>query len=180
VKVGIKGYRVGGFYGQYHITLDEKGRLSLPSKLRNVLGANGKPLLSGAPVLCSGLDGCLCLYPEGEWQSMQERLSTLSFTRKDFRYFSRRLYETAATVSPDRSGRILIPAHLIKSAGLDKDLLVTGVNRWIEIWNPQRHADYLEQFGFQAFIFNGKELETFNEGYVKQVFDILFRKKTRV
>ncbi len=147
MNVGSKGKLVSGFFGQYHTTLDEKGRFALPSKLRNVMGANGKPLLSGSPVLTAGLDGCLCLYPEDEWQRMEDRLSTLPFTRKDFRYFSRRLYEAAAMVAPDRSGRILIPSHLIQAVGLEKDLLVTGVNRWIEIWNPQRHSDYLEQFG---------------------------------
>ena len=137
---------MSGFYGQYHTSLDEKGRFSLPAKLRNVVDSDGKLLLGSTPILTAGLDGCLCLYPEQEWQNLQNRLSELSFTRKDFRFFSRRLYEAAAAVSPDRNGRILVPSHLIKAADLEKDLLVTGVNRWIEIWNPRRHNDYMEQF----------------------------------
>lgn len=135
-----------GFYGLYHTTMDDKGRFALPAKLRSINGADEKPLLEGDLVLTKGLEGCLTLYPEAEWADIQGRLSTLTFTKKDFRYFGRRFYSSASIVSPDRNGRILIPAHLIKEAALAKDLMVIGVNRWIEIWNPDRYQYYLEQF----------------------------------
>ena len=135
-----------GFYGQYQTTLDEKGRFSLPAKLRSVKDSSGKPLLDGEVILTKGLEGCLSLYPEGEWTEIQNRLSSLNFTQKDFRYFGRRFYSAAGLVTPDKSGRILIPSHLIGEAGLKKDLLVIGVNRSIEIWNPERFQYYLEQF----------------------------------
>lgn len=77
---------------------------------------------------------------------MQGRLSSLNFTQKDYRFFSRRFYSLAGVVKPDRSGRILVPSQLVKEAGLVKDLTVIGVNRWIEIWNPERYRYYLEQF----------------------------------
>lgn len=140
------GGAVSGFLGQYHTTMDEKGRFALPAKLRNVLGPGKKPLLDGKPVLTKGLEGCLALYPESEWTEMQNRLSTIPFTRKDFRSFSRRFYSSACIVSPDRNGRILIPSHLITEANLKKELLVIGVNRWIEIWNPERFEYYQKQF----------------------------------
>ena len=135
-----------GFYGQYQTTLDEKGRFSLPAKLRSVKDPSGKPLLEGEAILTKGLEGCLSLYPESEWSEVQTRLSSLNFTQKDFRYFSRRFYSAAGLVTPDKSGRILIPSHLLGEAGLKKDLLVIGVNRSIEIWNPERFQYYLEQF----------------------------------
>ncbi len=135
-----------GFYGQYQTTLDEKGRFSLPAKLRSVKDSSGKPLLEGEAILTKGLEGCLSLYPESEWSEVQSRLSSLNFTQKDFRYFSRRFYSAAGLVTPDKSGRILIPSHLLGEAGLKKDLLVIGVNRSIEIWNPERFQYYLEQF----------------------------------
>ncbi len=138
---------VSGFYGQFHTTLDDKGRLGLPAKLRNVVSPDtGRPLLEGDLVITKGLEGCLSLYPETEWASIERRLADLSFTQKDFRYFSRRLYSSAGTVSPDRNGRILIPSHLIAEAALKKELLVIGVGRWIEIWNPDRYSYYLDQF----------------------------------
>lgn len=137
---------MGGFYGQYLTTMDVKGRFALPAKLRNTIGTGKKPLLEGELVLTKGLEGCLSLYPKAEWTNIQNRLSSLNFTKKDFRFFSRRFYSSASVVSPDRNGRILIPSHLIKEADFKKEILVIGVNRWIEIWNPERYNYYLEQF----------------------------------
>lgn len=135
-----------GFVGQYSTTMDEKGRFALPARLRNLKDSSQKAALSGNLILTKGLEGCLSLYPEGEWAEVQKRLSALSFTQKDYRFFSRRFYSSACAVTPDRSGRILIPSHLIEEAALSKDLLVIGVDRWVEVWNPERYRYYLEQF----------------------------------
>ena len=137
---------MSGFYGQYQTTMDDKGRFALPAKLRSVSGTNKKPLLDGNLIITKGLEGCLTLYPESEWSEIQNRLSSLNFTKRDYRYFGRRFYSSAAIVSPDRNGRILVPSHLIKEASLIKELLVIGVNRWVEIWNPERYQYYLEQY----------------------------------
>ena len=141
------GEALSGFYGQYQTTLDAKGRIALPAKLRSVKRhPSKKTLLEGNLILTKGLEGCLSLYPEVEWADMQGRLSSLNFTQKDFRFFSRRFYSSASTVSLDRSGRILIPSHLQKEADLQHGLLVIGVNNWVEIWNPDRYRYYLEQY----------------------------------
>ena len=137
---------MGGFYGQYQTTMDDKGRFALPAKLRNITDSSNKPLLEGELILTKGLEGCLSLYPESEWAEVQKRLSSLNFTKKDFRFFSRRFYSSAAIVTPDRNGRILIPAHLVKEASLVKELQVIGVDRYLEIWNPDRYQYYLEQY----------------------------------
>jgi MraZ protein len=137
---------VSGFYGRYNTSMDSKGRMALPAKLRAVKDSSKKSLLSGALIITKGLEGCLSLYDSAEWDEIQNRFSGLNFTRKDFRYFSRRFYSSAASLSTDKANRILIPGHLIKEAGLKKELLVIGVNRWIEIWNPERYQYYLEQF----------------------------------
>jgi MraZ protein len=134
-----------GFYGQYNTTLDDKGRFALPAKLRSVRGLSDDLLLDGNIILTKGLEGCLSLYPETEWDEMQRRLASLSFTQKDYRFFSRLFYSAAAVVIPDKNGRILIPSHLIHEAALKRDLLVLGVNRWVEIWNPERYRYFLEQ-----------------------------------
>lgn len=125
--------------------MDEKGRFALPAKLRAVVGPSQKNLLEGDLILTKGLEGCLSIYPENEWEEIQRRLSSLSFTQKDFRFFSRRFYSAAAVVTPDKNGRILIPSHLIKDARLKKDLLIIGLNRWIEIWNPDLFEYIMEQ-----------------------------------
>lgn len=135
-----------GFYGQYQTTLDGKGRFALPAKLRSVRGPADEPLLDGDLVLTKGLEGCLSLYPEVEWDEIQQRLSALNFTQRDFRFFGRRFYSAATVVTPDKTGRILIPSHLMQEAGLRRDLLIIGVNRSVEIWNPDKFQSYLEQF----------------------------------
>ena len=135
-----------GFYGQFQTTLDDKGRFALPVRLRSVKGLDQEPLLDGNLVLTKGMEGCLSLYPESEWAEIQNRLASLSFTQKNYRYFIRRFYSAASMVTPDKNGRILIPSHLVQEAGLKRDLQVIGVNRWVEIWNPQRYQYYLEQF----------------------------------
>ena len=101
-----------GFYGQYQTSIDDKGRLSLPAKLRSIKDSDGKLRLSSDLILTKGLEGCLSLYPESEWEVVQKRLSSLNFTQKDFRFFSRRFYSAAAVVTPDKTGRILIPSNL--------------------------------------------------------------------
>ncbi|MEW6051263.1 MAG: division/cell wall cluster transcriptional repressor MraZ [Candidatus Zixiibacteriota bacterium] len=135
-----------GFYGQYPTTLDNKGRFALPAKLRAVRGLSEEPLLEGDLVLTKGLEGCLSLYPQIEWDEIQQRLSTLNFTQRDFRFFGRRFYSAATVVSPDKTGRILIPSHLIEEADLKRELLIIGVNRSVEIWNPGKWLGYLEQY----------------------------------
>ena len=140
------GSGVTGFFGRYSITIDSKGRCILPAKLRAVTDDAGKPMLSGDIILTKGLEGCLAVYPEAEWNAIQERMATLEFTDKAFRSFSRRFYSFAAPVNADKNGRVLIPSHLITEADLSKELVVLGVNRWIEIWNPQLLKYYLERY----------------------------------
>ena len=155
-----------GFYGQYVTTLDSKGRCILPAKLRAVTDESSNSLLDGEIVLTKGLEGCLAIYPQSEWEGIQSKLSTLSFTDKPFRSFSRRFYSSANPVVPDKNGRILIPAPLLAGANLDKELIVIGVNRWIEIWDPQLFKYYLEQnagsyeeVAAQLFSGDGREAE---------------------
>jgi MraZ protein len=135
-----------GFFGRYTTTIDEKGRCILPAKLRAVTDDAEKPILAGEIFLTKGLEGCLAVYPQKEWDAIQQRMSTLEFTDRSYRSFSRRFYSFAAPVVADKNGRILIPAHLIAEADLDKELVVLGVNRWIEIWNPQLLKYYMEKF----------------------------------
>jgi len=135
-----------GFFGRYNTTLDEKGRCILPSKLRSVVDDSGNGMLEGVVFLTKGLEGCLSVYPGSEWTAIQQRLSTLDFTDKAYRSFSRRFYSLASPVTPDKNGRILIPSHLVEEASLERNLTVIGVNRTIEIWHPPLFDYYLKQF----------------------------------
>ena len=145
-----KGLKLLGFCGTFSCVIDDKGRLSIPSKIRP--GDSDTSKKKGIPsgermVLTQGLDGCLSLYPADAWEKITSRLESLSFTQRDFRYFNRRLHQHTSQVLIDKSGRILIPEILRQLAGLDKDVLVVGVNSSIEIWNPDRYRQYLENYG---------------------------------
>jgi MraZ protein len=123
--------------------MDNKGRIALPSKLRP---STGDKKSKDEFILTKGLDGCLALYPEEQWQLIQQRLGSLNFTRKDFRYFGRVLHSVAVKINLDRQGRLLIPSHLQEDAGLNREVLVIGVHKWIECWAPEKYQQYLDQY----------------------------------
>ncbi len=134
-----------GFYGQHTVLMDAKGRIALPSKLRPAATVESET--ADGFMLTKGLDGCLTLYPQKQWETIQKRLDTLDFTRKDSRYFGRRLHSVAVPINLDRQGRMLIPTHLQKEAGLTREVLVIGANRWIELWDPELYRKYLDDYG---------------------------------
>jgi len=135
---------VVGYFGQYNILMDEKGRIALPSKLHP---DSKDKKTSETFMLTKGLDGCLALYPEKQWELIQNRLDTLDFTSRNFRFFSRLLYSVAVPIKLDRQRRMLIPVHLQKEAGLEREVLIIGANRWLELWKPETYQEYLKQYG---------------------------------
>jgi len=139
-----------GFCGSFTCSIDDKGRLSIPAKIRP--GDPDSSKRKGIPageelVLTEGLDGCLSLYTMKGWQEYKSLISTQASTQRRTRYFNRRLYQNTSLVRIDKSGRINIPEKLRKLAGLDKSALVIGVDQIIEIWSPERYEAYLENFG---------------------------------
>lgn len=139
-----------GFCGTFTGVIDGKGRLSIPSKIRpgDLESSKKKGIPSGERmILAEGLDGCLSLYPEAEWALVEKRFETLSFTQKKYRYFNRRMHQNTIPVDIDKSGRILIPENLRNLAGIKKDVLLVGVNQTIEIWDPIRYREYLDNYG---------------------------------
>ncbi|WP_262316759.1 division/cell wall cluster transcriptional repressor MraZ [Lacticaseibacillus parakribbianus] len=120
--------------GEFHHSIDAKGRLIIPAKFREQLGASF--------VLTRGMDGCLFGYPEAEWEKLQEKVATLPLTKKDARTFTRFLYSAATECELDRQGRINIPKPLIEHAGLAKGCTLVGVANRIEIWSDDKWASF--------------------------------------
>ena len=118
------------FMGEYNHTLDEKGRLIIPSRFREELGTEF--------VVTKGLDGCLFAYANDEWQVLEDKLRALPLTNKDARAFARFMLAGAAQVEIDKQGRILLPQVLRTFAGLDKDVVLLGIASRIEIWNRDK------------------------------------------
>ena len=121
------------FMGEYSHTIDTKGRLSIPSKFRALLGEEF--------VITKGLDGCLSIYPMDEWITFEEKLKALPLTNKNARTFARFFVSSANTCELDKQGRILVPATLREFAGLEKDVVLTGNLNRIEVWSKEKWAE---------------------------------------
>ncbi len=118
------------FMGEYNHTIDAKGRLIVPSKLRELLGDDF--------VITKGLDGCLFAYDNCGFHVFEEKLKSLPLTNKDARQFVRFFLAGAASVEVDKQGRILIPSILREFAEITKDAVLVGVGSRIEIWSKER------------------------------------------
>lgn len=122
------------FIGEYQHTLDSKGRIIIPSKLREELGE--------IFVMTKGLDNCLFVYSKSEWAILEEKLKTLPLTNKDARAFIRFFFAGASECGLDKQGRALIPTNLRQHSKLDKDVVIIGVATRIEIWSKTEWDNY--------------------------------------
>lgn len=125
------------FMGEYHHSLDEKGRIIIPSRFREELGESF--------VLTRGLENCLFVYPLVEWNKIVERLKKLPFTKKDARNFTRFFLSGATIVELDKQGRINITSPLINYASLEKECVIVGVNDRIEIWSKEKWENFFDE-----------------------------------
>src|ERR671935_1068650 len=108
------------FLGEYEHTLDEKNRLTLPAKFRESFSDGG--------VVTRGMDGCLYVYARDKWKELAAgRLGSLDLLSRDDRVIQRYFFASAAEVEPDRQGRMMVPAPLVRAAGLEREVVVAGV-----------------------------------------------------
>ncbi len=120
-----------GLIGEYNRTIDAKGRMSVPSKFVNVLGDSF--------VISKGLDGCLVIYTDEEWDKFSEKLKELPGTDRASRSLKRFFGSGASRVEIDAHGRILVPGPLIAYAGLNKDVTIVGTaDGKAEVWDSAR------------------------------------------
>ena len=125
------------FMGEFHHNIDEKGRLVIPNKFRNELGEKF--------IVARGLEKCLYVYSESEWNNIVAKLKTLPFTKKDARTFIRSFFSGATECELDRQGRINITSPLVSYADLKKECMIIGANDRIEIWSQSEWEIFFEQ-----------------------------------
>ena len=142
------------FMGEYSHSIDAKGRLIMPAKFREQLGDEF--------VVTKSPDKCLYVYTNEEWKNFEEKLATLPITNKGTRQLVRFFLAGAASCEVDKQGRILLPAVLREYAELDKEVVLAGTSKRIEIWDKDRYladqkeyednideiASNMESFGF--------------------------------
>jgi MraZ protein len=126
------------FYGEFEHTIDNKGRIIVPSKFRQIT----KESYIEKFFLTRGLDGCLFMFAEEEWKQQEQKFKNMPFTKAEARKFSRLYFSAAAQVSPDKQGRILIPQNLRNFAGLTKEVIIVGVSNRIEIWSKEKWLEF--------------------------------------
>src|SRR5512147_1036991 len=121
------------FRGRYDFSIDEKGRINIPSKFRKLLSPEAEDTF----VICRAPDDCLWAYPKNEWEKFEDTLDRMPVTRESNR-FQREIQNTLSDSTLDRQGRITVTPLQMKLAGIEKDVSIIGRGRYLEIWNPRR------------------------------------------
>lgn len=123
--------------GEYEHSLDAKGRLIMPAKLREDMGEKF--------ILTTGLDGCLFGFSMSEWEKFEDKLKALPITNKNARNFVRFFLSGATECELDKQGRFLIAGKLREVASLDKDVTIIGTGTRIEIWNKEKWEEHISE-----------------------------------
>ena len=128
--------------GEYEHSLDTKGRLIMPARIREDLGEKF--------IITKGLDGCLFGFSKNEWNNFEEKLKTLPLTNKNARDFVRFFLSGAIECEIDKQGRFLIASNLREYAELEKEAVIIGVGTRIEIWNKDKWKAYNSEENLSA------------------------------
>ena len=124
------------FIGEYHHTIDEKGRIIIPAKFREELGNNF--------IITRGIENCLFVYSKENWAKITDKLSSLPFTKKDARTFNRFFMSGATDVELDKQGRVNISKPLIDYANLLKDCVIIGTGDRLEVWSQESWESFFD------------------------------------
>ena len=124
------------FIGEYHHTIDEKGRIIIPAKFREALGKEF--------IITRGIENCLFVYSLQNWAKITDKLSQLPFTKKDARTFNRFFMSGATNVELDKQGRVNISQPLIDYANLIKDCVIIGTGDRLEVWSQESWDSFFD------------------------------------
>lgn len=121
------------FRGRYEHTIDVKGRISVPAKFRELLSSQYSESL-----IITNFDQCLWAYPAAEWKVVEDKIASLPQFRPEVKAMQRFFVSAASECPLDKQGRIIVPPTLRDYASLDKDCVMVGMSRRIEIWSKAR------------------------------------------
>jgi MraZ protein len=131
------------FQGETAITLDDKGRLALPTAYRDVIAKScgNRLVFTYNPFE----PGCLWLFPHAEWESVRDQVNELPGVKRVHRDLQLKLVGAAAVVEPDGNARVLVPASQRNAAGIEKKAVLLGMNNKFELWSEQAHLNKIRQ-----------------------------------
>ncbi len=118
------------FLGEFEYRVDEKGRVPIPPKFKGELREG--------VVLMPGVERCINLYARSEWKKLAATLTTGSVERSKLRRLNRAIFATAFTLNIDGQGRVALPVPLREYAGIEDEVIVAGVNTYLELWNKEQ------------------------------------------
>ena len=118
------------FLGEFEYKIDEKGRVPVPPKFR-------RELKEGV-VLTTGPEKCIIAYPQAEWNKLAATLTSGTIAASKLRRLNRAIFATAFSLIIDNQGRIALPVPLREYAGIDDELVIAGVNTYLELWNKEQ------------------------------------------
>lgn len=131
---------MSSFKGSYGYSVDSKGRINIPAKLRKYVSLEANDTF----VITRGYERCLSVYPLDEWNMLEQSIRQLSPSNPKHRFFTRTLLQYATESTLDGQSRITIPKELLQYAGIEDQVLILGVLERIEVWNPKVHEEYLQ------------------------------------
>lgn len=135
------------FKGEYEHSVDNKGRVAFPAKLRKALN----PEVQDRFTLLRGLEPCLYLYPHDEWEIVEEKLNKInSFTRQG-RTVKRNFLRFAEDLVLDKQNRLSLPSHLMEWSGIDTSAIFIGSGERIEVWSPEKLEEVDANLSFESY-----------------------------
>jgi MraZ protein len=126
------------FRGRFDFSIDQKGRINVPSKFRKLL----LPAAEETFVVCRAPDGCLWAYPKDEWEKFEDSLERMPLSREGNR-FQRTLQNTVSDSTLDKQGRVSLTPLQMRIAGISKDVSIVGRGNYLEIWDTQKFEEYI-------------------------------------
>jgi len=130
------------FLGSFNYSIDAKGRISIPARLRKFVSPDANDTF----VLTRGASRCINIYPMNYWKELVEsKLDKLNIFEPEDAKFMRLFLQEAAEDQFDTQSRLLVPKKLIDFAEIEKDVIILGMNKYIEVWNPKLYEEYLKE-----------------------------------
>ena len=131
------------FQGETAVTIDDKGRLAIPTAYRELVAraCENRMVITYNPYEA----GCLWLYPESVWQALRDQINALPMTVKLHRLLQLKLVGSAGVVEPDGNGRVLLPASQRNASGIEKKAVLVGMGNKFELWSEQAHLAQIRQ-----------------------------------
>ena len=123
------------FYGEYASSVDDKGRVIIPAKLRDAVPEADR---AGGFMMRLGEDGCVTLYTAGRWEELERAVNSVPQNARSARRHRRFVFTQAEAGQCDRQGRLRIPAKLLEGAAITREVVIAGVSDQVEIWDKEK------------------------------------------